>query len=226
MGNIDYDKLEVEWEGCLESFGINGGQLLQSRLYQRVYVIGENVYKVQHHRARQHTKLYRNLKDEFKFLQKCAGIKGVPQVMDFRESTSGQCLGYSRIAGLPLSPNRDPEPFLRGFALWSVVAQVGVRLWRISVRGVAHNDLRMHNILCSPDGDAYLLDFDLASLHSRIGAFYRNFFKLRKVEPDFYAGFPYLVGVALAQQLPRIVVRRVAGIFGYHPKRWSKNSQG
>ncbi|MCC5829091.1 MAG: hypothetical protein JJU36_06545, partial [Phycisphaeraceae bacterium] len=48
---------------------------------------------------------------------------------------------------------------------------------RLSLRGVAHNDLGRHNILLADDGRVFVIDFDRATQCSPVAALYRNFFR-------------------------------------------------
>lgn len=99
---------------------------------------------------------------EIRGLKKVRGIKGTPQLLAidkhglFRTWTEGTPLHLARPA------NRE----------WYLTAHRILRDMRRM--GVTHNDLQKpQNWLMTPEGEAAVIDFQLASVHRRRGAYYR-----------------------------------------------------
>lgn len=99
---------------------------------------------------------------EIRGLKKVQGIQGTPQLL----ATDKDGLYRTWTDGTPLHLARPAH------AQWYRSAH---RLLRDMRRmGVTHNDLaKPQNWLMTPEGDAAVIDFQLASVHKRRGAFYR-----------------------------------------------------
>ena len=99
---------------------------------------------------------------EIRGLKTVRGIEGVPQLL----YTDRDGLYRSWTEGTPLHLARPSDP------KWYRTAH---RILRDMRRlGVTHNDLaKPQNWLMTPEGEAAVIDFQLASVHRRRGAFYR-----------------------------------------------------
>ncbi|MBC2885916.1 serine/threonine protein kinase [Ochrobactrum sp. CM-21-5] len=99
---------------------------------------------------------------EIRGLKLVRGIEGVPQLI----ATDRDGLYRSWTEGTPLHLARPADP------KWYRTAH---RILRDMRRlGVTHNDLaKPQNWLMTPEGEAAVIDFQLASAHRRRGAFYR-----------------------------------------------------
>ena len=99
---------------------------------------------------------------EARALQAVAGLPGVPQLL----RVDGAGVLRSWLDGTPLQLARpdDPAWFCDARRLLSAMRR----------RGVTHNDLaKPQNWLCTPDGQAAVVDFQLATLHRRRGKLFR-----------------------------------------------------
>jgi hypothetical protein len=95
-------------------------------------------------------------------LKTVRGIEGVPQLL----YTDRDGLYRSWTDGTPLHLARPSDP------IWYRTAHRILRDMRRM--GVTHNDLaKPQNWLMTPEGEAAVIDFQLASVHRRRGAFYR-----------------------------------------------------
>lgn len=99
---------------------------------------------------------------EIRGLKKVRGIRGVPQLL----ATDKDGLYRSWTEGTPLHLARPTDP------KWYRTAH---RILRDMRRlGITHNDLaKPQNWLMTPEGEAAVIDFQLASSHRRRGALYR-----------------------------------------------------
>jgi hypothetical protein len=99
---------------------------------------------------------------EIRGLKTVRGIEGVPQLL----ATDKDGLYRSWTEGTPLHLARPSDP------KWYRTAH---RILRDMRRlGVTHNDLaKPQNWLMTPEGEAAVIDFQLASVHRRRGALYR-----------------------------------------------------
>ena len=99
---------------------------------------------------------------EARALQAVAGLPGVPQLL----RVDGAGVLRSWLDGTPLQLARPDDP------AWFRDARRLLRAMRR--RGVTHNDLaKPQNWLCTPDGQAAVVDFQLATLHRRRGKLFR-----------------------------------------------------
>jgi len=99
---------------------------------------------------------------EIRGLKTVRGIEGVPQLL----YTDRDGLYRSWTDGTPLHLARPSDP------KWYRTAHRILRDMRRM--GVTHNDLaKPQNWLMTPEGEAAVIDFQLASVHRRRGAFYR-----------------------------------------------------
>ncbi len=99
---------------------------------------------------------------EARALAALSGVAGVPELLGF----DGRLLERGYLEGRPMQVARplDPAYFRSAFAL----------LRRLHRRGVAHNDLAKEpNWLVTPQGDAALVDFQLASVRPGRGRRFR-----------------------------------------------------
>lgn len=97
-------------------------------------------------------------------LKKLRGMKGVPQLI----AVDGQGLYRSWTEGTPLHLARPNKP-----EFYRSAHKILRNLRRL---GITHNDLaKPQNWLMTPEGEAALIDFQLASVHKWRGALYRYF---------------------------------------------------
>jgi len=90
------------------------------------------------------------------------GVRGVPRLITF----DGQAVLRTFIDGAPMHEARPTSPAYFRDALRLLAA--------LHRRGIAHNDLAKEaNWLCTPDGRAALVDFQVAVLRPRRGALFR-----------------------------------------------------
>jgi hypothetical protein len=95
-------------------------------------------------------------------LRIAAGLDGIPRLVDF----DGRSLVRRHIAGLPMHEARPISP---------TYFKAALRLLRaLHRRGIAHNDVAKEaNWLCTPDGRAALVDFQLSLISPRRGWLFR-----------------------------------------------------
>lgn len=99
---------------------------------------------------------------EIAALRAVSGIPGAPQLLVV--DRDGLYRTWSEGAPLHLARPGDPAFFRSAFALLRALRRLGI----------THNDLaKPQNWLMTPDGQAAIIDFQLASVHRRRGALYR-----------------------------------------------------
>lgn len=150
------------WDKCFAEFNLESATLLWQSPhdpFRRVYLANGCVYKaiaLQHENA---SRCYaQNLAGEFSILRDCKGIPGVPSVISHHENDEFGVLIMERLPGEPLS-----NLTINGLQLFLILVKLSVILFRISLRGISHNDVLSKNILISPKGSVSLIDFDQAT---------------------------------------------------------------
>lgn len=103
-------------------------------------------------------------KREIRALKKVRGITGVPQLISVDKD--GLYRSWSDGTPLHLARPNTPEFYLSGHKILRNMRRLGI----------THNDLaKPQNWLMTPEGEASIIDFQLASAHRRRGALYRYF---------------------------------------------------
>jgi SAM-dependent methyltransferase len=112
-----------------------------------------------------------DLREESQVLKTLQHVKGVPRFAFVEERNGWQALGTDYVRGRALG-GTSLAPTQKVSILW----QTAWLLFRISLSGISHNDVKLENVLLSSKGRAYLLDFDQAtSGHTPWRALVRNF---------------------------------------------------
>lgn len=111
-----------------------------------------------------------DLAGEFSMLKALAGCPGIPQEAELSEFSTGRVLSYRHMAGAPLA---EVTVSLR--KLGRILGDLGKVLYRVSRRGICHNDIRSCNVLVTTRFRTFLIDFDQATLAPAARAFASNF---------------------------------------------------
>lgn len=168
------NETEQLWNRCLKVFDIKSATLLSQSIhdpFRRVYVTNEKVYKfVAYLHENSGGLRYQNLAGEFEILSHCAGIKGVPQVMDYCKRGEFEAIVMKRLPGKPLSSLK-----VSWLKLFGILARISAIVFKLSLQGVSHNDISPVNILVTSTGSVCLIDFDQATRAKCVHALIRQF---------------------------------------------------
>jgi predicted Ser/Thr protein kinase len=224
------------WNETLTQLGILDGVLLrggeEDRPQRRVYKGKGRIYKihmVSAMSAEQGTP--GALRQEYEILQSCQGAVSVPRPLEYIETGDAEVAVYEELSGAGWrGSGLDVGSALGG--LWDV-AKV---LWQLSWRGIAHRDLRVHNVWVDGNGRIVLLDFDKARRCSPGRAFFENFVKKRRSRERFCGSFAGLVARVLGPKVPEwakapaLMLSSMVGASGRFVKRiahwvWRRNGK-
>jgi len=174
---VDFSSLsdrEYLWSESIRLLGIESATLLSESVYdlaRRTYVYEDRVYKIvlwKYESTR--TQRRQTLAGEFTIAKHCHGIPGIPEVTDHRRVGDIEVAVFKFVPGSPLS--RLHVSLLRSCA---ILGRLSLILFRISLRGVSHNDILPDNVIVASDGGVSLVDFDQAVQVSPGRALVRNF---------------------------------------------------
>ncbi|MFA9478204.1 hypothetical protein ACERK3_07830 [Phycisphaerales bacterium AB-hyl4] len=186
------------WNELLEQLDIPDAKLLwrqPNRPWRRTYAYGERIYKISHYGIKGVGDP--ELKHEYDAFQACASITGIPKAMGYHSSESAEVAVYSRVRDRRLYEFQPTV--VQSFV---ILFRLGVILWRVSWRGVAHNDITANNLLVGSSRSVTLVDFDRASFVPRTTAFYRNFVKRCDHLNGFNGSFQRVMQNTIATLLP------------------------
>lgn len=167
-------KLDALWSKALLETGIESSELIASSSLspgRRAYATDKYIYKIV--LRDQDTPFYRreqDLEGEFSILNHCAGIPGIPNAAKCMQHDYFEVLVLERMDGIPLS--RLDVGFLNTLA---ITAKLSLIAFKLSCKGISHNDFRQDNILLSSTGKVSLIDFDQASRSGFLRAIIRSF---------------------------------------------------
>lgn len=169
--------LQYNWTEALSALGLSEAKLIGVSpfdLFRRVYRKDNTIYKVvvANKETSSHLRSL-DLMGEFRLLRACAGILGVPVVLEYNEVGDYKSLILEYIEATSLAFNKP-----KLFRFCANIARLSVILGRLSLRGVSHNDICSANVLSAADGRVWLIDFDQATQGTVPGAFARNFIGL------------------------------------------------
>ena len=151
-----------------------------------VYIDGNEVIKVHRHDIAT-TRPCGSLQTEFNLLKHCQqiGISGVAQPLSCDCTEAATITRYERVDGEDLQT--QSHAFFRTVVM---LLQVACILARLSMHGIAHNDIMPRNVVRTKKGRAVIIDFEWATIVTRRQAFYCNFFKrLRSHDAGFYGSW-------------------------------------
>jgi predicted Ser/Thr protein kinase len=149
------------WEYILQYLNIQDAKFLSESEMdagRRVYLHNEKIYKITNTHL-ETTSFWRvnTLQQEYEILIKCIRHPSVPNPISFTHHQCFDVLIMDRIEGALLSDSSTN---------FNTLARVNMNLckalYRLSLLGVAHNDLRPSNIIVDNNFKVYLIDFDQA----------------------------------------------------------------
>ncbi|MEX2621053.1 MAG: methyltransferase domain-containing protein [Egibacteraceae bacterium] len=192
---------DAAWTTCLYSLGIPAANLVASSHIdpaRRVYQVGSLLYKVLLSGERPPAGHVRALEPsgEFATLSTAAGIPGVPEAIDFKQTGCCECLVIRHVPGITLEKAR----LTFGRSLLTT-GRLMVLLVRLSLRGISHNDLVPGNIIISASGAVSLIDFDQASRERPVKALLRQILGVRVGSTPLYASLRTILKYLAKQQL-------------------------
>ena len=206
---MKHEHIEHLWRRCLEDLGIseasrlcqqrNGG-VTERRMGQRTYAFAGRVYKISLREIEPTGSMpWGDTKREFELISMCRDLPAIPEAIEFIETNEYQAAVYRWVDAVSMI---DPS-----IGIWKsciATARLAPTLLRLSRRGIAHNDVMPNNVLISPRGQIYLIDFDRATVCSRTEAIVRNFLKYREqCDPVlFFGSLAKLVRVQLGARMP------------------------
>jgi len=96
-----------------------------------------------------------------------------------------------------------------------VLCKVAIMLVRMSLKGLAHNDIQAHNVIIDKDGSIHLLDFDQARREHPLKALYHNLVR---------GGLGGLMGCyrRVVREYAKNMLQGFVGIFGLKLERINK----
>ena len=163
------------WALCEEVLGISDWDRVTTRQldpFRRVYVRGDFVAKIEMpHRMTSKDLRRQSLRDEYEIYRICEGVRGIPDVVNWKESGEVHILFLQRMPGDPI----DIDDFPWFSTLVATIRLTGLSA-RLASRGVSHNDFEPSNILLAANGSISLIDFDQATKSSRTLAMVRALF--------------------------------------------------
>jgi predicted Ser/Thr protein kinase len=205
--------LESDWLETVAAWADGTAECLWRKgRAQRTYRSGRTVHKIfRHHLQEPNNRViqYGDLCREYSIVTLLQGIGGVPEVIGYHQTADTTILSYRYIPGRPLTEVRLNLP--RTLLL---LTRIAVILLRISWRGIAHSDIAPYNVLVTPKGQPFLLDYDLAGTLPRLRALRANFWKKEDVPGGHLSCFAHLARRQLAETLPRPVGQRLATLGG------------
>ena len=180
---------EAAWQMSLAIAGTPNAERISESICgsgQRVYGTADLVVKIRlKNIPASGDNEYGNLKQEFDVVERLGGISYLPRAVTYGSSDTLEYAVYKRIGGTPLTTSRLllHEELL-------VLVKLARLLFKISCRGVAHNDVHRGNVLVGPCYAVYLIDFDRATQESMPNAFARNFLRVFRCDAEgFYFSF-------------------------------------
>ncbi len=191
------------WPQVVAKAGLSSAELLSSSYFdlaRRVYVIDERVYKITLLEYETTSRLRTlDLQGEFAVLKRCAGIPGVPTVIDWQRDEDFELLVIERMAGEPLERLRIGRFLL-------VLCKLCVINSKLACRGVSHNDIKNENVLLANDGKVSLIDFDQATVTGLTAGITRSLFGIKIGEEKVHGSLMTMLKEFLKQKLPPVVL--------------------
>lgn len=152
--------MENHWVDILRECGVESCDLLYVSdidIGRRTYVFKGRLLKLL---SKKHNKTgalrISSLYDEYGILRSLESAKGVPKNPSYFETSNVECLNYDFIDG-----NRLNELALDIKSKIFIISRLIAILFTLSLKGVAHRDIKLENIIVSNSG-VYIIDFDQA----------------------------------------------------------------
>ncbi len=138
--------------------------------YRRVYRDGKYCYKIV--LQGEVTSILRksSLQQEYKILERCRGIQGVPEPVKYSQTEKAQALVYLYLPGERLEKLRKDHN-----SEWFFLKELIKINFLLILKGISHNDLLDSNIIINSTGEVFLVDFDQAIVSGPFTAFIRTF---------------------------------------------------
>ena len=160
------------WALCEEALDLSDWDRVTTRQldpFRRVYMRDDLVVKIEMpHRMTSKNLRRRSLRGEYEIYCVCEGVRGIPDVVNWKESGEIHALFLQRMPGDPI--NIDNFPW---FGIFVATIRLTGLSARLASRGVSHNDFEPSNILLADNGSISLIDFDQATKSSPILAMAR-----------------------------------------------------
>lgn len=201
---------DSRWQVVLNTLQLSDVRLLKANksTSRRLYTDGRLVYKIWiHDKSWRPDQRQDGLEWDYRIRRQCAGIPGVATPLLHGRGGDVEVMIYPYIAG-----SRVANMTFGPIGLLRITGRLCLTLWRMSWRGIAHNDLHGKNVLITKSGQSVLIDFEYATLESRIKAIRSNFFRIRLVMHKYCGSLVRFVGTEA-----RRIVRRWLGKSHLHP---------
>lgn len=183
----------------VEELGLQSAVLISSNYYdyaRRVYAQGNQVYKITLLDYEVTSRLRnQSLKGEYDILKKLSGLAGVPAAIDWQHSDKYELLVIEKIEGQTIG-------FLGFLSFLSALSKLSVTVFRLCLRGVSHNDLRLDNVFATNQAGVSLIDYDQATCVSFLSGVSRSFFGFNYGADIVHGNIMTLVKQYLVAKLP------------------------
>lgn len=190
------------WEEALEELGYADSALVGESdfdPFRRTYVVDGQVLKIVLHDYEISGHLRRNTpQDEYSILERLHSVRVVPKPLGLEQAHEMSVLRMEHCGGRSLE---EVE-----ISRWRAVKALGRLtggLFAISLRGIAHNDLKPDNILVD-DASVTLLDFDQASTGSIGMALASNFAPRSRGDVGRFGSLPAIALFLAIRTMPRL----------------------
>lgn len=152
---------------------------------RRVYLLDDVVYKVVNCKESMSLNQRINtLEKECGILRRLEGIRGIPKNPLFCRSDNYEWLTYRYIDGEPLDKatnNKNLSIVKNAKLLWVLL--------KISLRGVAHRDVKLQNLFIDDDKTLWIIDFDQAIVTTVLQSVWLNIYGTKNSTPSVHGSF-------------------------------------
>ncbi len=169
----------------------------QAFLYNDLIIKTHNIKEDNTQHLRQN-----NLQQEYELLKDCKKIRGIPKAYSYCENNGYILLLVSYLQGTSLTNLK-----LSVTQLLKLLIGLSNILFRLSLRGISHNDIVPDNILISKDFKVMLIDFDQATKNNFLVAFCRQFFGINIGESKVNYSIITVLKYYLKKKFPKTMIR-------------------
>lgn len=207
------------WKNILKKLDIQGAKLITESDYdlgRRVYHYKGVIFKITNTQLETTSSLRVNtLKEEYDILKSCMSLSFVPNPVSYVNDLYFESLSMRMLKGeLLINLVVDSKCSLL------IITRIIIALWRLSLLGIAHNDLMPTNIMVDKNYEVSLFDFDQSINTNVLHALLLNYGGLNMGQVKVHGSFRQVLKHFIKQIIPAPIKRVLKAIF-----RPSKNQQ-